>query len=223
MRTPIPTPPARSKERRQHGERAPHPHRPRGEERRRHLHRRGPGPPRSRRRSPCSTSGRPASIPSSFAFLAAENSADTGSASNGGLYEEIYPGQTVDAFDAWCFDASRQPGDTDIVETQYGYHVMYFSSVCEHPYWYVAPRAIISTSSPPTSRRRSPRSSSRPKACRTQRSQISCRTEAARREVLPHEAITVFHQRTPATRRSAARSWRCWRSSPLAAMRSRSI
>ena len=73
----------------------------------------------------------------SFAFLAAENSADTGSASNGGLYEEVYPGQTVDAFDAWCFDAVRQPGDTGIVKTKYGYHVMYFSSVCEHPYWYV--------------------------------------------------------------------------------------
>ena len=73
----------------------------------------------------------------SFAFLAAENSADTGSASNGGLYEEVYPGQTVDAFDAWCFDAARQPGDTGIVKTEYGYHVMYFSSVCEHPYWYV--------------------------------------------------------------------------------------
>ena len=62
----------------------------------------------------------------SFAFLAAENSADTGSASNGGLYEEVYPGQMVDAFDAWCFDAARQPGDTGIVKTEYGYHVMYF-------------------------------------------------------------------------------------------------
>ena len=73
----------------------------------------------------------------SFALMATENSADTGSASNGGLYEEVYPGQMVDAFDAWCFDAARQPGDTGIVKTEYGYHVMYFSSVCEHPYWYV--------------------------------------------------------------------------------------
>ena len=72
-----------------------------------------------------------------FATLATEKSEDTGSASNGGLYEEVYPGQMVDAFDAWCFDAARQPGDTGIVKTEYGYHVMYFSSVCEHPYWYV--------------------------------------------------------------------------------------
>lgn len=73
----------------------------------------------------------------SFALMATENSADTGSASNGGLYEEVYPGQMVTEFDAWCFDAARKPGDTGIVKTSYGYHVMYFSSVCEHPYWYV--------------------------------------------------------------------------------------
>ena len=73
----------------------------------------------------------------SFAFMATENSADTGSVSNGGLYEEVYPGQMVTEFDAWCFDAARKPGDTGIVKTSYGYHVMYFSSVCEHPYWYV--------------------------------------------------------------------------------------
>ena len=40
-------------------------------------------------------------------------------------------------FDAWCFDASRQPGDTGIVKTDYGYHIMYFSSTSEHAYWYV--------------------------------------------------------------------------------------
>ena len=73
----------------------------------------------------------------SFAFMAAENSADPGSAENGGLYEDIYPGQMVDTFDAWCFDASRQPGDTGIVKTDYGYHIMYFSSTSEHAYWYV--------------------------------------------------------------------------------------
>ena len=73
----------------------------------------------------------------SFALMATENSADTGSVSNGGLYEEIYPGQMVTEFDAWCFDAARKPGDTGIVKTSYGYHIMYFSSVCEHPYWYV--------------------------------------------------------------------------------------
>lgn len=33
----------------------------------------------------------------------------------------------VEDFENWCFDASRQVGDTGIVESTYGYHVMYFS------------------------------------------------------------------------------------------------
>ena len=61
----------------------------------------------------------------SFAALAKEYSEDS-SASNGGLFENVYPGQMVDAFENWCFDSSRKPGDTGIVETTYGYHVMYF-------------------------------------------------------------------------------------------------
>ena len=40
----------------------------------------------------------------------------------------------VAAFNDWCFDASRKPGDTDIVETNYGYHVMYFSSTSDQTY-----------------------------------------------------------------------------------------
>lgn len=73
----------------------------------------------------------------SFAELAGEYSEDPGSATNGGLYEEVYPGQMVDTFNDWCFDASRQVGDSGIVETSYGYHIMYFSGTCDHPYWYV--------------------------------------------------------------------------------------
>ena len=71
-----------------------------------------------------------------FAALAVANSTDS-NASSGGLYTDIYRGQMVSEFEDWCFDSSRQPGDTGIVKTEYGYHVMYFSSVCEHPYWYV--------------------------------------------------------------------------------------
>ena len=61
----------------------------------------------------------------SFAALANEHSAD-GDGTTGGLYENVYPGQMVASFNDWCFDSSRKPGDTDIVETTYGYHVMYF-------------------------------------------------------------------------------------------------
>ncbi len=62
----------------------------------------------------------------SFAELANTKSTDTGSNTNGGLYENVYPGQMVAAFNDWCFDADRKPGDTGIVETSYGYHVLYF-------------------------------------------------------------------------------------------------
>ena len=62
----------------------------------------------------------------SFATLANENSADTGSNTNGGLYSGVTKGQMVEAFNDWCFDSSRQVGDYGIVKTQYGYHIMYF-------------------------------------------------------------------------------------------------
>ncbi len=62
----------------------------------------------------------------SFAALVKDNSTDTGSIENGGLYENVYPGQMVVNFNDWCFDESRKAGDTGIVETEYGYHVMYF-------------------------------------------------------------------------------------------------
>ena len=61
-----------------------------------------------------------------FAALATEKTTDPGSKDNGGLYENVYPGQMVTAFNDWCFDAARKTGDTAIVETEYGCHVMYF-------------------------------------------------------------------------------------------------
>ncbi len=60
-----------------------------------------------------------------FAALANEKSSD-GDGTTGGLYENIYPGQMVESFEDWCFDASRKSGDTGIVESTYGYHIMYF-------------------------------------------------------------------------------------------------
>lgn len=62
----------------------------------------------------------------SFAVLANENSQDPGSNTNGGLYQGVTQGQMVDTFDSWCFDDSRQVGDTGIVKTGYGYHVMLY-------------------------------------------------------------------------------------------------
>ncbi len=71
----------------------------------------------------------------SFAELANKESDDNnGKVTNGGLYEDIYPGQMVTNFNDWCYDDLRQSGDTGIVETEYGYHVMYFVGNSETNY-----------------------------------------------------------------------------------------
>lgn len=72
----------------------------------------------------------------SFAVLANEKSTDPGSNTAGGLYEGVTPGQMVEAFNDWCFDPARAYGDTGLVETNYGVHVMFFVSASESSYWY---------------------------------------------------------------------------------------
>ncbi len=62
----------------------------------------------------------------SFAALVKDNSTDSGSVDNGGLYEDVYPHQMVDAFNDWVFAEDRKAGDSGIVETDYGYHLMYY-------------------------------------------------------------------------------------------------
>ncbi len=62
-----------------------------------------------------------------FAALAKEKTEDPGSKDNGGLYEGVMnDGKYVKAFTDWSIDAARKPGDTGIVETEYGYHIMYY-------------------------------------------------------------------------------------------------
>ena len=61
----------------------------------------------------------------SFGALAMTESADD-SKYDGGLYTNVYEGRMVTEFNDWCFDSARKPGDTGIVDTQYGAHVMYF-------------------------------------------------------------------------------------------------
>ena len=68
----------------------------------------------------------------SFAALANEKS-DDGDGTTGGLFEDIYPGQMVPAFEDWCF-GDHKVGDTDIVETEYGYHIMYYSGDSDTSY-----------------------------------------------------------------------------------------
>lgn len=63
----------------------------------------------------------------SFAALVSDNTADGGSAATGGLYTDITPTSSyVTNFLNWAVDTSRVVGDTGIVETEYGYHIMYY-------------------------------------------------------------------------------------------------
>jgi hypothetical protein len=74
----------------------------------------------------------------SFGKLAYENSYDTYSSEEGGLYENICNGQMDDAFNTWIMDPSRKPGDTTLIEStlngQYGWFVVYFQSQ-DKPFW----------------------------------------------------------------------------------------
>ena len=70
-----------------------------------------------------------------FAALAKELTEDTASAEAGGLYENFHTAQMVQEFSDWSFDQSRQPGDTGIVKTSYGYHLIYFVEQTETQGW----------------------------------------------------------------------------------------
>lgn len=72
-----------------------------------------------------------------FAQMATELSGDTGSASNGGLYEGINKSTSfVQEFLDWCFADGRQVGDAGVIDSSYGSHVMYLDSFGD-PYWKV--------------------------------------------------------------------------------------
>jgi len=69
-----------------------------------------------------------------FSAMAQEHSADTGSAADGGLIAGINETSSyVENFKNWAMD-KHQPGDTGIVESNYGYHIMYYVGN-EETYW----------------------------------------------------------------------------------------
>lgn len=55
-----------------------------------------------------------------------EKLAETYNEDSGCVYENFPEGQMVDEFEAWAFDEARKTGDTEIVQTEFGFHVMYF-------------------------------------------------------------------------------------------------
>ena len=63
-----------------------------------------------------------------FANLAKTKTEDPGSKDNGGLYEDLNASTSfVQPFKDWYLAEGRKAGDTGIIETDYGYHVMYYS------------------------------------------------------------------------------------------------
>lgn len=79
-----------------------------------------------------------------FAALATEKSDDTGSTENGGLYEDITSSSSyVPEFLNWALD-SHKVGDTGIIKTDYGYHIMYFVGADKMEKWESDVRAAIS-------------------------------------------------------------------------------
>ncbi len=62
-----------------------------------------------------------------FKKMVTENTQDDGSKETAGLYEAIRISDSyVEAFEDWSFDDARKAGDSGIIETEYGYHIMYF-------------------------------------------------------------------------------------------------
>ena len=69
-----------------------------------------------------------------FKALVKDNTDDPGSKNTEGLYENVYEGQMVPAFNEWLFNADRKEGDHAIVETEIGCHLMYFVGEQEKSY-----------------------------------------------------------------------------------------
>lgn len=84
----------------------------------------------------------------SFAMLAEKNSDDKESTSSGssglfgGMIEGTKEGAMVPEFEKWALDNSRKYGDTGIVKSDYGYHIMFFIDACPQ-YEYNCKKDII--------------------------------------------------------------------------------
>ena len=61
-----------------------------------------------------------------FAQLASQQSQDPGSAPNGGTYRNLRRDQLPQSLAEWCFDHARTEGDTTILPTEDGVHILLF-------------------------------------------------------------------------------------------------
>ena len=78
-----------------------------------------------------------------FVELVKKYSDDTGSVESGGLIEDMAnDGQLVPEFEDWAFcegkhkGENREFGSTGIVESEYGYHIMFYVGGHDHATWY---------------------------------------------------------------------------------------
>lgn len=65
-----------------------------------------------------------------FKILANTYSSD-GDGKSGGLYEDVYQGRMVTPIDTWLF-GPRKIGDCEIIESDYGWHLVYFAGFGEN-------------------------------------------------------------------------------------------
>lgn len=70
-----------------------------------------------------------------FAELVTAYSYDTGSVNNAGVYENVAHGEMTNVFNAWLFDSSRKVGDHDLIETDFGWHIISYLGEGEGTAW----------------------------------------------------------------------------------------
>ena len=87
----------------------------------------------------------------SFKGFVEKYSDDTGSVPDGGLIDDIKPGDSlVPSFLNWSVDNSRKAGDVAIVRSSYGYHIMYFVGQTDNVVWQNTVKTTLASDSATT-------------------------------------------------------------------------
>ena len=77
----------------------------------------------------------------SFIELVKSYSEDTSTKNSGGMYADTLKGDMLTNVDTWLFDASRKPGDVELIKTENGYHIIYF--VESEEVWHASAKAAV--------------------------------------------------------------------------------
>lgn len=81
-----------------------------------------------------------------FLELNEKHNDDPGSIENGGLYENVGPGEMVAEFDAWLYAEEREAGDYALIETaDYGWHIMSYEGESDVEVWQTAAESKLSS------------------------------------------------------------------------------